>query len=360
MTAELVAEFVKQFPGGTKIQGKLRQAVKSFSLTVLFGPSGCGKTTVLRCLAGLERPEQGSIRCGDETWLDTAKRIFRTPQQRGVGFVAQVLALFPHKTVFGNVAYGLPWSQRKRERIAEMLELCGLQGLEHRYPHQLSGGQQQRVALARALVRRPRLLLLDEPLSALDAVSREQLRHELRRLLSGFGIPVIFVTHDRSEAIALADQIVVMDQGRVLQTGSVQEVFNRPANVAVARLVGVETVVLGRVTALQDSLAVVSVGTAKLLVAEPVSVGDEVFVCIRAADVMLQKGSSGSASARNQLHGCIQSLTPEGPLVRVRMDCGFPLTALVTHLACREMELASGDAVTALVKTPAIHLILRS
>jgi molybdate transport system ATP-binding protein len=360
MTAELAAQFVKRFPGGTEIQGEFRQPLKTFSVTVLFGPSGCGKTTVLRCLAGLEKPEWGRILFGEEIWFDAAQRIFRTPQQRGIGYVAQDLALFPHKTVFGNVAYGLPWSQRKREWIAEMLGLCGLQGLEHRYPHQLSGGQQQRVALARALVKRPRLLLLDEPLSALDAVLREQLRHELRRLLSGFGIPVVFVTHDRSEAIALADQIVVMDQGRVLQTGSVQEVFNRPANVAVARLVGVETVVLGRVTAIQDSLAVVSVGTATLLVAEAVSVGDEVFVCIRAADVMLQKGPGGGASARNQLHGRIQCLTPEGPLVRVQIDCGFPLTALVTHLACREMDLAPGDAITALVKTPAIHLIVRS
>lgn len=360
MTAELAACFVKRFPGGTAIEADFRQAIKAFSVTVLFGPSGCGKTTVLRCLAGLEKPELGSIRFGDEIWFDADRRIFRTPQERGIGYVAQDLALFPHMTVFGNIAYGLPWSQRKRERIAEMLDLCGLLGLEQRYPQQLSGGQQQRVALARALIRRPRLLLLDEPMSALDAVSREQLRHELRRLLTGFGIPVVFVTHDRGEAIALADQIVVMDRGQVQQTGTVFEVFNRPANVSVARLVGMETVISGRVTALQDGLAVVAVGNTSLLVAEPVAVGTEVYVCIRAADVVLQKGPFGSTSARNQLRGLIQSLTPDGPLVRVLVDCGFPLSALVTQLACREMALAPGDEVAALVKSPAIHLIVRN
>jgi len=173
--AELAAEFEKHFPGGTVIQVELRRPADAFSLTVLFGPSGSGKSTTLRCLAGLDRPERGTIRFGDEIWSDAGRGIFLPPQRRRIGYLFQDYALFPHLRVAQNIGYGLGKiaAAARRRRIEEITALLGLAGLEDRYPRQLSGGQQQRVALARALVCRPRLLLLDEPLSALDAPTRE-------------------------------------------------------------------------------------------------------------------------------------------------------------------------------------------
>jgi molybdate transport system ATP-binding protein len=178
MTAELVAQFEKHYPRGPVIRAELRQAADRFSVSVLFGPSGCGKTTILRCLAGLERPESGTIRLGDESWLDAHRSICRSPQQRNIGYLFQDYALFPHLTAAGNIGYGLNGAPKpeRRRRIREMLDRFGLNGLEQRWPHEVSGGQQQRIALARVLIRRPRLLLLDEPLSALDATLREELR----------------------------------------------------------------------------------------------------------------------------------------------------------------------------------------
>ena len=361
MNGELVARFVKRFGKATVVEADLRRPTDRFSITVLFGPSGCGKTTTLRCLAGLERPEEGSITFEQATWFDGERRIFLTPQQRDVGYLFQEYALFPHLTVARNVAYGLRRLPRpeRRLRVGEMLELFRLGGLEDRLPHQVSGGEQQRVALARVLVRRPRLLLLDEPLSALDQPIREQLRPEVRRLLAGFGIPVVLVTHDRIEAMALADHLVVLDRGRVLQQGSVDEIFSRPADVEVARIVGMENVQPGRVARSEDGLATVAVGDKHLVAVAPSSPVDQVYVCIRAEEVILVKGSSDAASPRNRLPGVIGSLTPEGPLVRVAMDCGFPLQALVTRTACNELELREGEAITALVKAPSVHLITR-
>jgi molybdate transport system ATP-binding protein len=187
--------------------------------------------------------------------------VYLTPQQRRIGYLFQEYALFPHLTVGGNIADGLrgvPRTERRR-LVGEMLGLFRLGGLEDRYPNQVSGGEQQRIALARVLVRRPRLLLLDEPLSALDQPTREQLRPELRRVLVEFGIPVVLVTHDRTEAVALADHLIVLDHGRVRQQGAAEEVFNRPADVGLARIVGMENVQPGRVLHADGGLATVAV-----------------------------------------------------------------------------------------------------
>ena len=361
MSTELTAEFEKRFRGVLPIRAALRLPADAFSVTVLFGPSGSGKTTALRCLAGLERPDAGFIRFAGETWFDAERRVCLPPQRRGVGYLFQEYALFPHVTVDRNIAYGLrglPGPQRRR-RTEEFLHLFGLAGLEGRYPRQLSGGQQQRVALARALACRPRLLLLDEPLSALDAPTREGLRRELRRWLAGLRVPVVLVTHDRIEALALGDVVVVLDGGRVCQTGPVHEVFTRPADATVARLVGVETVEPARVLEVSDGLATVAAGRARLVaLAQGVEVG-EAYACIRAEDVMIEKGATAPGSARNHLAAEVRGLVREGPMVRLSLDCGFPLAALVTGQACRDLELREGDRVTALIKAPAIHLVPR-
>src|SRR5262249_47269069 len=186
-------------------------------------------------------------------------RVFVSPQQRDIGYLFQDYALFPHLTVAGNIAYGLSSLSREaqRQRVADVLDLFKLRGLEGRYAHQVSGGEQQRIALARVMVRRPRLLLLDEPLSALDQTTREQVRPELRRLLVHFGVPVILVTHDRTEAMALAHHLIVLDRGRVRQEGAVEEVFNRPTDVEVAQIVGMMNVQPGRVVNTKEGLATV-------------------------------------------------------------------------------------------------------
>lgn len=361
MSGELRADFEKRFASGTIVRAALDVPMDRFSVTVLFGPSGCGKTTILRSLAGLERPEVGHIRCGETTWLDAASGVWLSPQRRGIGLLTQDLAMFPHLTVARNIGYGLSGvgKAERTRRVGELMTLLKLDGLANRYPHQVSGGQQQRVALARAVAPRPRLLLLDEPLSALDAPTREQLRRELRNLLAVLAIPTVAVTHDAVEAIALADRLVVVDRGGVLQSGSVQEVFARPASIDVARIVGVETVVPGVITQAVNGLATVAIGETELTaVANDAPVGP-VFVCIRAEDVTLLRGDAIPSSARNRLAGKVVAVEPHGPLLRIGLDCGFPLTALITRPACEELGLKQDEQVTALVKAPAVHLIPR-
>jgi molybdate transport system ATP-binding protein len=356
-----VIEIEKAFPGGPSITCSLDLPEKG-SVTVLFGPSGAGKTTVLRCVAGLERPDRGAIRFGGETWFDAAGGVDLPPQRRRVGLVFQDYALFPHLAVAANVGYGLgPLGRNeRRERIAEALALVRMQGLESRRPAELSGGEKQRVALARALAPRPRLLLLDEPLSALDAPTREAVRGELRRLLAGLGRPTLLVTHDRLEALALGDRMAVMVEGRLRQAGPIQDVFSRPADLDVARAVGVETVVSARVVGRGDEgLVTIEAGRARLTAVDPGGFEGDVFACIRAEEVVLERGPVGQVSARNRLDGVVVAMAAEGPLVRVGLDCGFPLAALVTRQSCRELGLAEGERVTAFVKSPSIHLISR-
>jgi molybdate transport system ATP-binding protein len=358
MSAELVARFVKRFPGGVAIAADLCRPADRFSVTVLFGPSGCGKTTTLRCLAGLEEPEAGRIIFGTALWFDAGAKVFLRPQQRDIGYLFQEYALFPHLSVVQNVGYGLGGARAERQRrLADILETFGLSGLEGRYPHQLSGGQQQRVALARVLVRRPRLLLLDEPLAALDAPTRAQLRPELRRLLASFGIPVVLVTHDRAEAMALADHLVVLDQGQVCQQGPAPEVFSRPISATVAHIVGVETVQPGTVLRVQGGLATVRVGTANLVAPAAEGMPGEILVCVRGEEVVLQPEGVDAAGTPNRLGGLVRSLTPEGPLVRVGLDCGFPLVALLTRPACEQLGLHEGQQVTAQLNVSAVHLV---
>jgi molybdate transport system ATP-binding protein len=235
----LNAEFERRFVAGPTIQVALRQPVASFSVTALIGPSGCGKTTVLRCLAGLDVPQSGRISFGDELWFDGPGSIFERPQKRGIGYLFQEYALFPHLTAFDNIAFGLSQMEKKavRRRIGDLMSLLQLSGLEARYPHELSGGQQQRVALARTVAPRPRLLLLDEPLSALDTPTRSELRQELRRVLAEWSIPTIVVTHDPAEVVALADHMLVLFEGRVRQQGAVEQLFAHPCDADVARIV---------------------------------------------------------------------------------------------------------------------------
>jgi molybdate transport system ATP-binding protein len=354
----LEADFEKRFAAGPSIHAVLRLNVGGPHVTILFGPSGSGKTTVLRCVAGLERPDRGFIRFGGQSWFDSATGICVPPQRRGVGYLFQEYALFPHLTVQGNIAYGLSGLSKvqRQSRVADAIALLALGGLERRYPRQLSGGEQQRVALARALVCRPRLLLLDEPLSALDSPTREPLRRELRRLLVHLDVPILLVTHDRVEARALGDHMTILHQGTIHQAGSVEEVFAHPANLDVARAVGMETILPAHVLEIVGSLATVVVGEIRLLVQAPTACVGPAHVCIRAENVRVGKCSSQSISD-NQLPGWIREISHEGPLTRISLDCGFPLVALLTRPAAAELELQEGEQITAAMKAQAIHLI---
>lgn len=364
MAVELIARVSKDL-GGARIEANLHVETAASPVTVLFGPSGAGKTTLLRCIAGLETPDEGTIRFGSETWFDSASRVSVPPQRRRIGFLFQDYALFPHLTARQNVAYGSssggsgPARAGADGRVDGLIRMMELEEAAGRKPRALSGGERQRTALARALAANPGLLLLDEPLSAIDLPGRERLQQELRKRLALARVPALVVTHDRLEALALGDWMAVVSDGRVLQTGPVEEVFSRPADLEVARIVGIETVVAGRVVSSDGGLASVEIGNALLRALDPGLASPEVLVCIRAEDVMLERGPSAASSARNHLAGRVAGIRPEGPLVRVTLDCGFPLAALVTRQSRSELGLEEGAAVTAVVKAPSVHLVPR-
>ena len=356
----LVADFTRRFRRGPEVRVEgLALDQRRGSITVLFGASGSGKTTVLRCVAGLDRPDEGHIRFAGEVWCDVPRGVHLAPQQRRVGFVPQDDALFPHLSVAANVAYGarrLARSEREGQTAAIMAWL-GLDGLEQRLPRQISGGERQRVALARAVARRPRLLLLDEPLSSLDGPTRQRLRGDLRSLLQKLGLPALIVTHDRGEASALGDRLVVVNRGRVLQQGPVEDVFARPVGLEVARAVGVETLLPGHVIDEADGLATVAVGRARVVALTPAGApAGDVTVSIRAENVILLRAEGLAASARNVLPATVTAVTPEGATTIVTLDCGFALKALVTRQACEELALREGERLLAMVKAPHVHL----
>jgi molybdate transport system ATP-binding protein len=362
VAAEMIIDIAKSFPGRPPIAANLHYPVGQSTVLVLFGPSGSGKTTILRSIAGLEWPEQGRIQFLSQTWLDTAHGIRKAPQERNIGYMSQDYALFPPYTVAGNIAYGLSdlGAEERKKRVAEAVDLLQLQGLEDRKPRQLSGGQQQRVALARAVARRPQLLLLDEPLSALDAPTRALVRDDLRRLLTQLALPSIIVTHDWTEALVLGDLIAVMGAGSLLQVGPPQEVFSRPATASVAEIVGIETVVEGEVVGSDNGLATVSVNEVTLKSLGEHPRGSAVYACIRAEDVLLEQVGSGLTSARNHLAGRVSEMVPQGILVKVTIDCGFPLRAVITRGASDELGLTTGSMVVAAIKAGAVHLVSRS
>ena len=351
-----------RYPNGPGIECRWQDPVGEPRVTVLLGPSGSGKSTMLRCLAGLERPERGHVRFGDRVWFDAARGVNVAPDRRDIGVLFQDYALFPHLTVQGNVAFAARGLARSTaaQRVEELIEVFRLRGLEARLPRQLSGGQQQRVALARAVFRRPRLLLLDEPLSALDRPTCDEMRDELGTLIRALGIPAYIVSHDRADALALADQTVLLDGGRIIQSGATQEVFDAPATPAAARLVGVDTILLGRIASVDNGLARVTVEGREIRAVAPADAGHEAALCIRAEDVTIALHDAEDLSATNRWRAVVRSETPEGPFVRVGLDCGFRLAALVTRDAWQRLALKPGDGAWAIVKATTIRALPRN
>jgi iron(III) transport system ATP-binding protein len=283
-----VTNLVKQF-GPTTVLEEVSFTVKDGEFFTLLGPSGCGKSTTLNCIAGLERPTGGTITVGTRTFVDIAGKVFLPTEQRNLGMVFQSYALWPHMTIEANLT--LPLKLRKvsrpdrAERIGAALGKVGLDHLRGRYPHQLSGGQQQRVALARALVYSPSVLLLDEPLSNLDAKLREQARAWLKRLQEELGITTVYVTHDQDEALALSDRIAVMSAGSMLQVGSPRDIYETPATAEVAAFVGRCNFLLGRVEQHHDGVTRVRLNCSgdvnEVATDQPITAGQDVTVAIR-------------------------------------------------------------------------------
>ncbi len=303
------------------------RVVKDFSLTVergefisFLGPSGCGKTTTLRMVAGFEVPSSGTIR------IDGKDVVNLKPNQRNIGMVFQAYALFPNMTVAQNVAFGLKVAGRPKAEIdatvQDMLKLIKLPELGERYPFQLSGGQQQRVALARALAVKPKVLLLDEPLSALDAKIRVSLREEIRSIQQKLGITTIYVTHDQEEALSMSDRIVVMHNGKADQVGTPFEIYNRPTTRFVASFVGTINVLEGKV--LDAASGKVAVAGTELVLgrALPASAGSAISLALRPEAVMLGAGKGVD------LQGQVQEVSFLGSVIRVRVKVGDALVSL--------------------------------
>src|SRR5579859_5076724 len=239
---EITVQGLSKTFGKTAALSDVSFSVRDKEFLTLLGPSGCGKTTTLMSIAGFQRPDEGLISCGELAFFDGTRNLWLAAEDRNLGMVFQSYAIWPHLTVFGNVAFPLKVRRTTRDalrrRVMEVLDLVELADLADRYPHQLSGGQQQRVALARALVYSPSVLLLDEPFSNLDAKLRERARSWLKRLQGELGLTTLFVTHDQDEALSLSDRIAVMHDGKVLQLGTPEEIYRNPASRTVAEFLG--------------------------------------------------------------------------------------------------------------------------
>jgi putative spermidine/putrescine transport system ATP-binding protein len=310
----LEIEKVRKVYGANAVVQSFDLSVRRGEFVSFLGPSGCGKTTTLRMIAGFEIPTEGKIR------IDSREITGLRPNQRNVGMMFQAYALFPNMTVAENVGFGLRVAKRPaaeiRTRVEEMLNLIKLPALGGRYPYQLSGGQQQRVALARALANKPQVLLLDEPLSALDAKIRISLREEMRGLQRELGITTIYVTHDQEEALSMSDRIVVMSEGRMEQVGTPFEIYNFPRTRFVASFVGTLNILPGRI--LDPAGGKIAIDDQEVYAARGIAdgqIGEVRSIALRPEAVSMQ----ADASAQNRLQGTIEDVTFLGAVVRIRL-----------------------------------------
>jgi iron(III) transport system ATP-binding protein len=315
-------------------------AVHNVSLSVaegefvtLLGPSGCGKTTTLRCIAGLERPTGGDIRIGGETVASAGRGIYLNPEHRNIGMVFQSYAVWPHMTVFDNVAYGLRVRRAPsavvKERTMRALDLVGLGHLAERYATKLSGGQRQRVALARAIVYEPKVVLFDEPLSNLDAKLREHMRVELVRLQRDVGITSIYVTHDQSEALVMSDRVVVMDKGVVQQIGDPHTIYARPANTFVANFIGVANLLEGILRGRSGEFCEIEIpfgqgrppAHVRAAGGNGAAIGRRLFLSLRPEDIALHL-QRPSGEGGNLFEGEVIDTVYLGNFLECRVKCG--------------------------------------
>jgi molybdate transport system ATP-binding protein len=337
-------------------------------ITIVFGPSGAGKSTLLDCIAGLLKPDSGRIKIGDEVLLDVERRIDVPPAKRKIAYVFQTLALFPHMTVEQNVAYGLadmPPPQRA-SRVKAMLEAFRVQQLAKRKADEISGGENQRVALARSLATSPRVLLLDEPLTALDEGLKKSIMEDLRRWNAAQNIPILYVTHSRPEVDALGERVIVLDEGKIISTGTPHEVLDAPRHSSLAQASGFENLFSGVVTELREADGVMRVQLVRgaCEIETPLgyaAAGTAVRLAIRAGDILLATERPYGLSARNVIAGRIISLEQRGTMfvAQVATDAD-PAVVFSVHLtlgAKRVLELEVNRPVWLVIKTHSCHLL---
>jgi molybdate transport system ATP-binding protein len=333
-------------------------------IIILFGPSGAGKTTTLDCIAGLVQPDEGRIATREQILFDSTLGIDLPPQLRRVGYVFQDLALFPHLTVQGNVEFGLSRlaSEQRQPRSAAILESFRIAHLRERRPGEISGGERQRVALARALVVDPTILLLDEPLAALDAVTKSKIVDDLRAWNQEHHVPIVYVTHSREEVFALGEQAIVLENGRVIAQGTPHQVMSAPRLETVAQLAGFENIFDATVIAAHEERGtmVCRLFGTKVEIETPLvraDVGLALRVGIRAGDILLASIPPVGLSARNIIAGRVVSLAQRDVIVVAKVNCGVEMEVHLTLAARDSLRLQLGHEVWLVVKTHSCHLM---
>ena len=355
---EISVRIRKSFGGERGAFGLDVEFSAAAGFTILFGASGAGKTTLLDCIAGLQAPETGRIAVGASALFDSSRGLDVPPNRRAAGYLMQSLALFPQMTIAQNVQYGLDGLARseRQARCTQILQAFRIASLTERRPRDISGGERQRAALARTLVTRPRVLLLDEPLTALDAVTKAQIVDDLRAWNREQQIPILYVTHQREEVFALGENVIALDAGRIVARGSPHEVLQRPQSETVAQLAGFENIFdcafvadhpeQGTMTCRVARSAVnLEVPLSRIDRARPVRVG------IRAGDILLASGEPQGLSARNVFAGTITALEQRDVMVIARVNCGAEFEVHVTPAAREALELQVGGKVWMVVKT---------
>lgn len=329
-------------------------------INILFGPSGAGKTTILRAIAGLNTPDAGRIAHGPRVLFDSATHINLSIQARRVGYVFQDAALFPHLTAAQNVAYGVSEPRARHERVQELLARFNVAQTAARYPRELSGGEQQRVALARALAAQPDVLLLDEPLSAVDAPTRTRLLDEIDAAQRADGIPFLYVTHNHAEAVRLGAYLFLLHEGCIVQAGRPLDVFNAPQGTPAVLAVGTENLFAGRIVAQRptDGVTVVALNGLQLEAAyHALPVGSLVTVGVRAEDIIVARERLTQTSARNVLAGHVRAIMRLPEQTELLVDCGVEIKVSVTAGTITALDLREGSEVFLLIKARAVHVV---
>jgi len=387
----------KTLPGETRPFELNVSFVVGNGITILFGASGAGKTTLLDCIAGIATPDAGHIALGSRVMFDSRERINVPSRYRKTGYVFQDVALFPHLSVEANVAYGLfdRKAAERKDRVARALESLGIAELRNRRPAQLSGGERQRVALARALGTEPSILLLDEPLAALDRPVRMKIAEDLRRSIQNLPIPVLYVTHSRDEVFMLGEKLLVLEQGRVIAQGTTHEVMSAPQSETFAQLAGFENIFDAQVKSIREDRGTMTCeithgevptnrttnfregttssradwanetralapGLPKVELESPLvraEAGAHLRVGISAGDILLATSAPVGLSARNVLPGKLLSLSQRDAIIVARVDCGVELSVHLTLSARDSLELVPGRQVWVIVKTHSCHLL---
>jgi molybdate transport system ATP-binding protein len=361
---DLKLQLHKSFPGAGRDFALDVQFTIAPGITILFGPSGAGKTTLLDCIAGLTNPDSGKIAIADQVLFDHAQATNIPPQHRKAGYVFQDLALFPHLSVEKNVEYGLATidNAARQKKTQAILESFRITHLRDRKPKEISGGERQRVALARALVTDPWLLLLDEPLAALDASTKSKIIDDLRTWNTAHNIPILYITHNREEVFALGDRVLVLENGRIIADGTPHAVMSAPRRESLAQLIGFENIFHAKVAATNGVRGTMTcrLADSNVELETPLvraETGSTLLVGIRAGDILLATVQPQGLSARNILPGKVLSLEQRDVIVSAQVNCGVVMEVHLTLAARDSLELQPAREVWLIVKTHSCHLM---